>query len=56
MAGLPFGQVVAVGLHFPQAQKVAELGPLHPGRFLHSLGTCVFAQVFAGGGGYCLLI
>lgn len=33
-----------MGLPSPQAQKVAEPGPLCPGRVLHPLGTCVFAQ------------
>lgn len=35
VSGLPFGQVGAVGLHFPLAQKVAELGPQYPGGVLH---------------------
>lgn len=37
-------RVVSVSLYFPQAQKVAEPGPLCPGWVLHLLCTCVFAQ------------
>jgi len=32
------------GLRFPQAQKVAELGPLCPGRVLHPPGTRLLAR------------
>lgn len=43
-AGQPFRQAEAAGLRFPQAQKVAEPGLLHPGPVLHLLGTGAFAQ------------
>lgn len=44
VAGQPFRRAEAAGLHFPQAQKVAEPGLLRPGPALHLLGTGAFAQ------------
>lgn len=49
MTELPFMQAEAAGLHFPQAQKVAELGLLCLGPVLHPLGNKAF--VLGGWGG-----